>query len=147
MKIRQRIAVATAAFAAVLGLLAVPGVAQAQSLTAAQLKAKAMVRVIVAYKAGAEASARAAIAAAGGRVVVDLSDDNALSVELPARALAALQRHAAVDFVEDDPVRYAFGAFGARPGRRVTPAAGVVCVPPAAGVTRRPGRAPKAPKA
>ncbi len=83
-----------------------------------------MVRVIVAYKPGAEASARAAIAAAGGRVVVDLSDDNALSVELPARALAALQRHAAVDFVEDDPVRYAFGPFGARPGRRVTPAAG-----------------------
>ena len=83
-----------------------------------------MVRVIVAYKAGAEASARAAIAAAGGRVVVDLSDDNALSVELPSRALAALQRHAAVDFVEDDPVRYAFGSFGARRGRRVTPAAG-----------------------
>jgi len=124
MKIRQRIAVATAAFVAVVGLLAVPEVAQSQSLTAAQLKAKAMVRVIVAYKPGAQASARAAIAAAGGRVVVDLSDDDALSVELPARALAALQRHAAVDFVENDPVRYAFGPFGARPGRRVTPAAG-----------------------
>jgi len=124
MKIRQRIAAATAAFAAAVGSLAVPGVAQSQSWTTAQLRAKAMVRVIVAYKAGAEASARAAVAAAGGRVVVDLSDDNALSVELPGRALAALQRHAAVDFVEADPVRYAFGSFGARRGGRVTPAAG-----------------------
>ena len=124
MKIGQRVAVATAAFAAVVGLLATPGIAEAQSLTAAQLRAQAMVRVIVAYKSGAEAAARAAIAAAGGRVVVDLSDDDALSVELPARALAALQRHAAVDYVEDDPMRYAFGPFGARPGRRVTAASG-----------------------
>jgi subtilisin family serine protease len=104
--------------------MAMPDIAQAQSLTAAQLRAQAKVRVVVAYKSGAEAAARAAIAAAGGRVVVDLSDDDALSIELPARALLALQRHAAVDFVEDDPVRYAFGPVGARPGRRVTPAAG-----------------------
>ena len=124
MKIRQRVAVATAALAVVVSLMAAPNVAQAQSLTAAQLRAQAKLRVIVAYKSGAETAARAAIAAAGGRVVVDLSDDNAVSVELPARALAALQRNAAVDYVEDDPLRYAFGPFGARPGRRVTTASG-----------------------
>ncbi len=124
MKIRQRVGVVAVGLAAVVCLMAMPEVAQAQSLTASQLRAQAKVRVIVAYRSGAEAAARAAIAAAGGRVVVDLSEDNALSVELPARALAALQRHAAVDFVEDDPVRYAFRAVGARPARRVTPAAG-----------------------
>lgn len=124
MNIRPRAGLVAVALAAVVGLMAMPGVAQAQSLSAAQLKAQAKVRVVVAYKPGAEAPARAAVTAAGGRVVVDLSEDDALAVELPARALAALQRHAAIDFVEADPLRYAHKVPGARPSRRATPAAG-----------------------
>jgi subtilisin family serine protease len=132
MKVQEQARIAAAALVAAAFMVGIPGLAQAQTqaLTAAQLKAQAKVRVVVAYKSGADAAARAAIAAAGGRIVVDLSDDDALAIELPARALLALQRNAAVDYVEDDPMRYAFGPLGSRPARRAVVATGGTQVTP-----------------
>jgi subtilisin family serine protease len=66
-------------------------------------------RVIVGFKPGAGAAARSAIAAAGGRIAVDLSEVNGLAVELPAAAVTALQRNPNVEYVENDAPRYALG--------------------------------------
>jgi len=65
-------------------------------------------RVIVAAKPGAMAAVRAAIAKAGGRVKVELGDVNAVAIDLPLRALAALKRNGNIDFVEADPIRRPF---------------------------------------
>lgn len=81
---------------------------------AAQAAPAEQQRAIVVFKDGASVAARAAIARAGGRVVVDLSDANALGVRLPAAALAALRRNPAVVSIEDDPVRTLMGARSAR---------------------------------
>jgi subtilisin family serine protease len=62
-------------------------------------------RVIVAAKAGKMAAVRTAVNAAGGRVKVDLADVNAVAIDLPLRALAALKRNGNIDFVEVDPIR------------------------------------------
>lgn len=66
-------------------------------------------RVVVEFKAGKVAAARAAIANAGGRVLLDLSEDNALAADLSANAIVALRRNPAVASVEADPLRYAMG--------------------------------------
>ena len=60
------------------GALAAP----VQALSGAQLEAQGKVRVIVVFKAGKAAAARAVIAAAGGREVVSLDEVNALAIEL-----------------------------------------------------------------
>lgn len=62
-------------------------------------------RVIVKYKAGASAEARAAIARLGGRVVVDLDEVDAVAITLPRRAAALLERSRAIEFVEDDTIQ------------------------------------------
>ena len=80
-----------------------------KALTAAELRSQGKTRVIIAFKPGAAVAARAAAAAAGGRVVVDLDDVDAFAVELPRKALAALQRSRHVDYIEEDVPRYAFG--------------------------------------
>ena len=46
------------------------------------------VRVSIAFKPGAAAAMRAAIANAGGRVVFELEEVNAVSIDVPRRALA-----------------------------------------------------------
>ena len=69
--------------------------------------AKAQTRVIVAFKAGGGPAARNAIAAGGGRVILDLSEANALAAEMPAAAVNGLRRNPNIEFVEDDPVRRA----------------------------------------
>ncbi len=107
-----------------------PQLAAAQVSTEAQLAAQGKVRVVVSYKSGAGAAALAAIAAAGGRVVVDLSDVDAVAAEVPARARAALQRSPAVQSVDDDPMRYAFGTFGKRSAARIKPMSGGTQVSP-----------------
>lgn len=66
-------------------------------------------RVIVAFKAGGEAAARAAIAANGGRVLDVIEDSDALAVSLPRSAVAALRASRTVDYVEDDLVRTILG--------------------------------------
>jgi subtilisin family serine protease len=61
-------------------------------------------RYIVAFKPGADRAK--IIAAAGGREVLAISGMNASAVELPAKAVAALETHAGVDYVEVDAKRY-----------------------------------------
>jgi subtilisin family serine protease len=68
------------------------------------------VRVSIAFKAGNEAAMRAAVANAGGRVVFELAEVNALAVDLPRRALAALKKSPYAQFVEEDVPRYAMRA-------------------------------------
>jgi subtilisin family serine protease len=63
-------------------------------------------RVIVAFKPGAAAVVKAAVAHARGTVKHEIFGMDAIAVELPERAVAALQRHAKVDFVEVDAKRY-----------------------------------------
>jgi len=117
-RIRKRAGVALAAAAVLFGAPQIAAAAQVKPLTSAQLKAQGSVRVIVAFKPGSGSQARSAIAAAAGRIVVDLSDDNALAIEVPSKAVAALQKSSAVEFIEADPVRYAFGTVGSRAPKR-----------------------------
>ena len=88
----------------VLGIAAAFGTSLAVQAAPADSK-----RVIVSFMPGAASAIRSAIAAAGGRVVLDIGEFNAVAVELPRKAVAALQRHKQVEFVEDDTPQYAFG--------------------------------------
>lgn len=63
-------------------------------------------RVIVAYKPGALGLMRAAVASARGNVAHEIFGMDAMAVELPAKAVAALARHAQVEFIEEDVKRY-----------------------------------------
>ena len=69
-------------------------------------------RVIVVYKDGAAIPARAAVLRAGGRVVLDLSEVNALAASLPANRVGTLRRNPSIEAVEIDPLRYAMGSRG-----------------------------------
>ena len=82
-------------------------------------KAAEKARVIVAFKAGAGAAVRAAINGAGGSVVGDLSEVNALAVAVPASALAALRRNPNVEFIENDPIRRLLGYASPKAKRRI----------------------------
>jgi subtilisin family serine protease len=76
-------------------------------------------RVMLAYKAGQGNAVRAAVARLGGKVVVDLSEVNAIAVTLPASRLAQLRATKGVELVEDDPVQRIAGYRSA--GRSVSP--------------------------
>lgn len=86
----------TALMVGSLGLVAAPVHAAAQ----------AKVRVIVAMKAGKGAEARAAVAAAQGDIKLAIDGMDALAIEVPATALAGLQRNPHVEYVEEDVKRY-----------------------------------------
>lgn len=88
-------------------------------------------RVMIAFKPGTAAASavRAAIAKAGGRVVVELDEVNAVAVELPRRAVAALKRHTHVDVLEEDGLRYAIGTAPAKRTKGKTSANTVVMDP------------------
>ncbi|MED5622451.1 S8 family serine peptidase [Ideonella sp. BN130291] len=66
----------------------------------------ATTRVIVSFKHGAAGPVRAAIAAARGHIKHEIHGMDAVAVELPARAVAALARHANIEFIEEDVKRY-----------------------------------------
>lgn len=91
--------------AAVLGATASVASAQGNSGNGAAEK----VRVIVGFQPGAKAAAAArdAIARHGGRVDVDLGEVDAVAIELPRAAVAALQRSQGVAYVEEDAERRA----------------------------------------
>ncbi|HYD81006.1 MAG TPA: S8 family serine peptidase [Paucimonas sp.] len=63
-------------------------------------------RVIVAFKAGASANAKAAVARARGQIKREISGVNAIAAEVPVSSIAALQSDANVDYVEEDVLRY-----------------------------------------
>lgn len=75
-------------------------------------------RVIVKFKAGALAKVKAEIARHQGRVVLDISEMDALAVKLSPKAVAALKKSKHVEFVEVDHVQHAFA-----PARKVTASA------------------------
>jgi subtilisin family serine protease len=76
-------------------LLAAAGVAHADST-----------RVIVAFKPGAAAAAKQAVAAARGQVKLEIAGMDAIAVEVPAAALRGLARNPNVEYVEEDALRY-----------------------------------------
>jgi len=80
----------------------------AAAVAAASTNDTSRAQVMIAFKPGAAAAARSAVAKAGGRVVADLSEVNGLAIELPAAAVRQLQQHASIEFVEDDAPRHAF---------------------------------------
>jgi subtilisin family serine protease len=89
MKLKQAIVAAAA-------LAAVVGVAHAADTT----------RVIVAFKPGAAAAAKQAVAAARGSVKLEIAGMDAIAVEVPAAALRGLARNPNVEYVEEDVLRY-----------------------------------------
>jgi subtilisin family serine protease len=65
-------------------------------------------RVIVAFKPGAAGAAKAAVASARGSVKHEIQGLDAIAVELPTAALAALSRNPNVEYVEEDAKRYMY---------------------------------------
>lgn len=63
-------------------------------------------RVIVAFKPGAAAAGKRAVAAARGNVKVELDWADAVAIEVPTRALAGLARNPNVAYIEEDARRY-----------------------------------------
>ena len=68
--------------------------------------APATSRVIVAYKDGAAAKVKDAVNAGHGSVKLEITDMNAMAVEMPTAALAGLAHNPNVDYVEADVKRY-----------------------------------------
>lgn len=65
-------------------------------------------RMIVKFKAGTLARGQAEVARHGGRVLLDISEMDALAVSLTPRAVLALKQSPDVEFVEVDPPRFLF---------------------------------------
>jgi subtilisin family serine protease len=84
------------------------GLAVATLCATSAVHAADTTRVIVSFKPSTEAvsTARSVIASLGGQVKVDLVRQNAVAIELPTSALAALKQHASVALVEEDAKRY-----------------------------------------
>jgi subtilisin family serine protease len=73
-------------------------------------------RVIVAFKPGAAANIRSAVAAAHGSVKLDIFGMNAMAVEVPTAALNGLNNNPNVEYIEDDLVRRPFSVTSASTG-------------------------------
>ena len=67
---------------------------------------KANARFIV--KGHNHAAAKSAVAAAGGKVALDLPKHGAFAAHLPAQAMNGLKNHPAIDYIEADVKRYPF---------------------------------------
>jgi subtilisin family serine protease len=100
--------------------------ALAAAALAAPLSASAAAqqqRMVLVYKAGAAQAAKDAVARAGGRVVLDLSEVDAMAVRVTAAARDALKANPNVQSIEADPLRQVMGG---RSGKRaVRPMSGV----------------------
>lgn len=86
------------AFGLALGLLSGPAAWAAADTT----------RVIVAFKPGAAAAGRAAVAAAGGQHKLDIAGMDAVAIEVPTAALNGLSRNPNIEYVEEDVKRYPY---------------------------------------
>ena len=71
-------------------------------VSTAAVAANETTRVIVAFKPGAAAATRAAVAAARGAVKHEIFGMDAMAVEVPTPALQGLQRNPNVEYVEED---------------------------------------------
>jgi subtilisin family serine protease len=85
-------------------------IASGATLATPAVRAADTTRVIVAFKPGAQGAAKAAVAAARGAVKHEIQGMDAMAVELPARAVAALSRNPNVVYVEEDAKRYPLAA-------------------------------------
>jgi subtilisin family serine protease len=65
-------------------------------------------RVIVAFKPGAAANIRSAVAAAHGSVKQEIFGMNAMAIEVPTTALKGLDNNPNVEYIEEDVVRRPF---------------------------------------
>ena len=65
-------------------------------------------RVIVAFKPGAAAKTKSAVAAAKGAVKHDIFGMNAMAIEVPAAALKGLENNPNVEYIEEDVLRQPF---------------------------------------
>src|SRR6476660_8922766 len=84
-----------------LGLaLALAGTANAASDT---------VRYVVEFKPGMAAAARQALAAAGGRVKLEIIGADAVAIELPKHMVETLRKHGAIADISEDAIRYPLG--------------------------------------
>jgi subtilisin family serine protease len=92
MQYKSSVAALLAAAGLGSALLALPLVAQAQP--------GERVSVAVGHKAGAGPAVRSAVSQAGGRVLQDMAEVNALVVDVPRSALSNLASHKQVDFVD-----------------------------------------------
>ncbi|MGX4642960.1 S8 family serine peptidase [Massilia sp. SYSU DXS3249] len=72
---------------------------------AAQAAAPDTTRVIVAFKPGAKAAMKSAVAAAKGSVKHEIFGMNAMAVEVPVTALKGLENNPNVEYVEEDAIR------------------------------------------
>ncbi|HEX4508612.1 MAG TPA: S8 family serine peptidase [Burkholderiaceae bacterium] len=82
------------------------GAALATTIAGSVSAADDTARFIVEFKPGMAAQAREALAAAGGRVKLEMFDGEAVAAELPRHLVAALRQSAAVFRVEEDAKRY-----------------------------------------
>src|SRR5919197_1590873 len=55
------------------------------------------------------AKGKAAVAAAGARVLTDLLPQNAVAAHIPDHALNALRNNPNIEYIEEDPIRVPFG--------------------------------------
>ncbi|HEY0096196.1 MAG TPA: S8 family serine peptidase [Archangium sp.] len=62
-------------------------------------------RFIVSFKEG-HGNGRAVVESLGGKVKLEIAGSRAVAAELPERAMAALQKNPAVEFIEEDARRY-----------------------------------------
>jgi hypothetical protein len=85
-------------------------------------------RVIIAFKAGSGAAARAEALRQGGQIHLDIDDLDAFAVTLPRAAIQRLSRHPAVSYIEPDSVVTVQGTRGARSSAAAA-AAGTQSVP------------------
>jgi subtilisin family serine protease len=72
------------------------------------LAAPTSTRVIVAYKSGAKAQVKAAVAAAHGAVKLEIFNMNAMAVDVPNTALKGLENNPNIEYIEEDLIRKPF---------------------------------------
>jgi len=104
---KTSIAATCAALGMAVSMLAMPLAAQAQATSQ-------HVRVVVAFKAGMGAAVRAAILKAGGSVNADMSEVDAMVVDVPRAKLAALRAMSQVEFVDAGASRRIMGKVASR---------------------------------
>ena len=78
----------------------------AAAVAGAATAAPTTTRVIVAYKAGTVAKVKTLIGAAKGSIKHEISDTNAMAVDMPSAAIAGLSRNPNIEYVEVDLKRY-----------------------------------------